>query len=47
MPHGHIAHLDVVGAGLEAVDGDSLGADIESLRLINNDIVMLAEKTFM
>lgn len=47
LPHGHIAHLDVVGAGLEAVDGDSVGANIESLRLINNNIVTLAEKTFM
>ncbi|XP_046665623.1 chaoptin-like isoform X2 [Homalodisca vitripennis] len=46
LPHSHISHLDVVGAGLDYVDGDSLGGQVETLRLITNNIIDIADKTF-
>ncbi|KAG8260801.1 biological adhesion [Homalodisca vitripennis] len=47
LPHSHISHLDVVGAGLDTVDSDSLGSQVETLRLITNNIINIGDKTFL
>jgi hypothetical protein len=47
VPNGQMDHMDVMNSGLEAVDGEILGgAQIESLRLMSNQIVYVNERAF-
>ncbi|XP_065338557.1 chaoptin [Cloeon dipterum] len=47
VPNGQIDHMDVVNSGLEAIDGEILGgAQIESLRMMSNQIVYVNERAF-
>lgn len=42
-----VAHMDVVSSGLEALEGEALGAaQVESLRLMSNRIQLVGERAF-
>ncbi|KAG8286363.1 biological adhesion [Homalodisca vitripennis] len=47
LPHRQISHVDVVGAGLEVMDNASFSAEVETLRLITNNIISLSNTTFL
>lgn len=46
LPHRLVSHVDMVGCGLEILEGDTLGAQVEALRLITNNIIAVANNTF-